>query len=199
MLLLFVIMLLNALISWWNAYAVGKSWVESKAVGGWIHLVTWSGAIMSAIGFSSVYIFIMALIASATGYLPEKAVQAMVGLWYLIVIIPILTTGLLITIESWRVAMRERDLLSMGVAGWNTLAQVHNIYSAVSNVGEIFSKVSDFFSSDDDDISSTLMAKVLLLVAIGLLGGALTTVWLVKKYAGTVPLPARDGAVAYGR
>jgi hypothetical protein len=198
MILLFLLMLLNFAISWYNAYAVGKSWVESKAVGGWIHMVTWSGAIMSAIGFSSVYIFIMALIAAATGYLPGNAIEAMVGLWYLIIIIPLLTTGLLITIESWRVALRERSLLNMGVAGWNTFSQAYNTYSAITSVGDVFGKVSSFFSSDDEDVSSSLMAKVLLLVVIGLLGGALTTAMLVQRYAGTVPLPARDG-LAYGR
>lgn len=187
LLMISLLMILNFGISWYNAYVTGKSWVESKAVGGWIWLVCVSGAIMSAIGFSSVYMFLIAILAVTTGYMEPSAVQAMTSLWYILIIIPALSTGLIITIESWRVALREKSLMNMGVAGFNTLAQAYNMYQAFTGIGDAFSKVGEFFS--DSDSNGRAIMAVLLLVAISLLGGVLTTAVLIRKYAASVALP----------
>ena len=44
--------ILNFGISWWNAYAVGVTWVETKNMGGYQRFMAWMGAIMSASGFT---------------------------------------------------------------------------------------------------------------------------------------------------
>ncbi len=62
---LYVILALNFGISWWNARSCGRAWVESKAVGGSIRVLVWCGAIQSAIGFSSVFLFPMIFAAHA--------------------------------------------------------------------------------------------------------------------------------------
>ncbi len=58
------IWLLNFAISAWNAYAVGRAWVETKVAGGWPRFMAWMGAIMSASGFSWCYLFLLVLGAS---------------------------------------------------------------------------------------------------------------------------------------
>ena len=60
-LLIGLVWLLNFAISIWNAYAVGKSWVEARAAGGWPRLMCWAGAVMSASGFSWCYLIFLVL------------------------------------------------------------------------------------------------------------------------------------------
>lgn len=55
MLLLMLVLGVNLVISFLNARNVGRVWAETKAVGGWIRVLAWCGAIQSAIGFTYVY------------------------------------------------------------------------------------------------------------------------------------------------
>ena len=98
---LFVILALNFGISWWNARSCGRAWVESKAVGGGIRLLVWCGAIQSAIGFSSVFLFPLIFVANALfpDYFTDEYLNGAVNLWYITIIFPALGTGFIITIE----------------------------------------------------------------------------------------------------
>ncbi len=209
---LILILLLNAGISYWNAYVCGQSWAESKALGGWIRFMVWCGAIQSAIGFSSVLLFPLVFLAHAVfpTYFTELYVRGAINLWYITVIFPVLGTGFAITIQSWVQAYRERDLLSMGIASWNTYAQIHNTMSAVENLGGAFSSVGEAFGSvftsatdDSDDPKATLaIAGLIIMVAIvlvALLAGALLTALIIHRYAGTLPVPDRLGAKNFAR
>ncbi|MGF3998906.1 hypothetical protein ACQX8C_14305, partial [Staphylococcus aureus] len=69
MLMIALMLALNFGISWWNCYAVGGIWVESRSLGGWIRVLAWSGAIQAAIGFSSVFLFVLGGAAFAFGVL----------------------------------------------------------------------------------------------------------------------------------
>jgi len=191
-LMLLGLLALNFAISWWNCYAVGGMWVESKAIGGWTRLVAWSAAAQSAIGFSSVILFALGGIGYATGHLPPRALSAGASLWYLLIILPVIGTGLVLTIHSWIIAYRERDLMSMGTAAWNTFAQAKNLYDAIDGVPQAFGQVMSFFKTDeDDDAQSQLMALVVVIVAASLLGGVILTYALIRKYAGRLPAPVR--------
>lgn len=201
---LWILLALNFGISWWNARACGQVWIESRATGGLIRLAVWCGVIQSAIGFSSVFMFplIFAAHAVAPAQFTDLHVRGALNLWYLTVVLPVLGTGLVLTIRSWIVAYRQRDLLSLGLAAWNTAAELHNVASAadgwgsaVSTVGEAFGSM--FHVSGDDE--GAQLAYVGLLVAasivlVGLLAGVLLTATLVRRYAGTLPLPRRDSS-----
>lgn len=194
LLLIVGLLVLNAGISWWNAKVCGQAWAETKALGGFMRLVVWSGAIQSAIGFSMVYVFVIGGLGAWTGYIPAKAFVAMTQLWYIAVIVPALGTGIIITVHSWIVAYRERDLTSMGMAAWNTFSTGYNIYNASSGIGDAVSKLGDFFGSEEDD---ALKRLVIMVVVFALLAGVLTTATLIKKYEGTLPLPEREPEQAY--
>ena len=49
-----ILMLVNLVISFFNARSCGKVWAESKAIGGWFRACVWAGAIMAAFGFTNV-------------------------------------------------------------------------------------------------------------------------------------------------
>lgn len=190
---------LNFGISWWNCYAVGGIWVESRSLGGWIRVLAWSGAIQAAIGFSSVFLFVLGGAAFAFGVLPPKAFHAAINLWYLLIIIPALSTGLIITVHSWIAAYRERSLANMGTAAYNTFAQAYNMYNAFSGIGDAFKGVGEFFAGgDDDDVKARLILLVVGLVVLSLIAGGVLAAILIKKYAGRLPLPERE-SVKFGR
>lgn len=175
---------LNFFISWYNAKAVGKIWVDSKEMGGWSRVLAWSGAVMSACGFTWVYLTILAMGAGAAGFLPPRYVMGAMELGYVVIILPILGSGFVIWIDSLRTAWRERTFGAVGTAAWNTYAQVHNTMQAVELLPEIFADLGDLFKSDsksnsssssDGDSDDRAALLLILLVVAALAGGVLTT------------------------
>jgi len=134
--MIILLLFLNFAISWFNSWSVGKSWAETKHIGGLPRFMTWMGAIMASAGFSWCYLIVLAFIAGPDGLnkLPPKYVQAMCNLGYLALIIPVIGSGTAITIQSLVRAWKERSLASGGIAAWNTFADVYNISQAVEHV-----------------------------------------------------------------
>lgn len=198
-LLLVLLLVLNTGISFWNARVAGLAWVEAKHLGGFIRLVVWCAAIQSAIGFSMVILAAMVFGAIAIGYLPPELGKSAFSLWYLLAIVPALGSGLIITIHSWIVAYRERSLSSMGVASWNTFAMAYDTYHAFDGVGKALSEVGKLFDTkDSSDNNGKAVMVVILLVIIAVLGGMLLTATIIKRYAGTLPLPAGHATPSIG-
>lgn len=186
MIVLFLV--LNFVISIFNAWAVGKSWVETKAVGGFARFMSWMGATMSAVGFSWCYLVILAFAAGPDGFkkLPANYVEAMFSLGYLIIIGPCIGSGLAITLQSWAYFWRRRTFGSGAVAGWNTFADVYNIYQAAHYVPTAWDTVKDVLfpkkrSSSDSNSGLAYIAIMLALAAV--FGGILTAAAIIRTVA----------------
>jgi len=179
-LIIIALVLLNLVISWWNCRVVGGIWNETKAVGGFMRVLAWCGAVQAAVGFSSVIMLVLVFAGYATGHLPLEYANAASSLWYLLVIFPAIGTGLIITVHSLIQAWRERSIASMGAAAWNTMASGYNLYSAASNVPDAFDQVGELFSGDKDERK---VAMVILLVAVAIAGGILIAALLIRHYA----------------
>lgn len=193
--LLVLILLLNVGISFWNARVAGLIWPERGIHGTFVWLVVWSAVIQSAVGFSMPCVIALAWLAGEAGLLDSAGMRAVGALWYLAVILPILGTGFIITAHSWMVAYRERSLMSMGLAAYNTAATAHNTYSAVSSIGEMFGVLGDALkgSSSDSDSNKSGVLVLLVIVAIVVVSlglGILATRAVVLHYAGKLDLPA---------
>ncbi|MBI2038970.1 MAG: hypothetical protein HYT22_01655 [Candidatus Niyogibacteria bacterium] len=186
---LFVLMVLNFGISWFNAWSVGHTWPETQTLGGWPKFLAWCGAVMSACGFTWVYLIVLALIAGAAGWLEPRYVEAMLSLGYLVIIAPVLGSGIALTIESWMRFWKQRTFGSGAVAGWNTFAQVYNMYQGVSAIPRALGNVMDVFgdrksSRDDGDSGKGAMAMLaILLVVVAVAGGVLTTTLILRHAA----------------
>lgn len=191
--MIIIILLINAVISFWNAKSAGEIWAESKGIGGWIRVLAWCAAIQSMVGFSYIYITILVYVANAFNVLSNSGLQFMVNLAYVFLIVPLLGSGIVITIHSWIQASREKSLLSMGIAGWNTFATAYNLYYAVQSFGAAFhmatSNISNIFSSEDDEDSDE-DSVVLALVVLALLAGIMTTKIIINVYTGSLPVSA---------
>jgi hypothetical protein len=195
---LYLILALNFAISWWNARSCGRAWAESKAVGGSIRFLVWCGAVQSAVGFSSVFLFplLFAANALAPDYFTDEQLNGALSLWYLTIIFPVLGTGLIITIESWIAAYRNHSLMNLGLAAYNTFAQVHNAMGAINGVGPAFSAVGKMFASvaggrGDAKGKAAILGVMIAVgvVVLALSAGVILTAALIHHYAGTVPLP----------
>src|SRR5438067_12940023 len=107
-----LVWLLNFGISIWNAYAVGKSWVEARVAGGWPRVMCWSGAVMSASGFSWCYLILLAFVGYHFEWLDPAQMEAALYLGYILLIPGILLSGLMITLDSWGRAFRQGGFLN---------------------------------------------------------------------------------------
>ncbi len=190
MLMLFLLVLVNIGISFWNAKEAGRCWAESKGVGGWVRILVWCAAIQSAVGFTMSYAIIIGTIAHSLGYISSGAFGLLMNLIYVMIIVPALGSGIAITIHSWIAFAREKSLSNLGIAGWNTFATAYNTYNAVQNFGAALSNVTSsfgsLFSGDEDSDSSN--GRVLLLAAIAVLAGILSTMVIIQKYAASIPV-----------
>ena len=181
--LVVLILALDLGISFYNAWAVGSVWSETAAMGGLARLTAWAGAVMAAVGFTWVYLFVLGFGAHALGYLPTSALTALINLGYLAIIIPLLGSGLVITISSWVAFARRRSLGGGLVAGYNTFADAYNTYQAIETVPGAIKSVVSFFSGaeeDEEDNRGAIVLLVVLLAVFAVLGGVLTTVLVVR-------------------
>src|SRR5206468_3184977 len=117
-------------------------------------------------------------------------------LGYILIIPGVLFSGLMITVDSWATAFRTKRIGDFGIAAYNTFAQIHNTYSAIRDFGTAFRDVADFFggsrsrSDDKEGDSGKAILVVILIVAIAIVGGILLTALIIRRVAGSQPLPS---------
>lgn len=192
-LMIALVWILNFAISFWNAYASGRSWTEAKAAGGWPRLMCWCGAVMSASGFTWCYLILLVLAGYYFEGITEQQAVVAFSLGYILLIPGILLAGFMIMLDSWSRAFRQGGFLNYGIAAYNTYAQVHNTLSAIRGIPQAFRLVRNYFgenrSRSRDDSGGTVV--IILLVAVALLGGVLTTAFIIMRTAASLPLPPR--------
>ena len=190
-----LVWVVNFAISVWNAYAVGKVWIEARVAGGWHRLVCWAGAVMSACGFTWCYLSFLALTAHHFGWLTDEQVLAALNLGYLLLLPFILFGGYALTLDSWAQAFRRGGVLNYGAAAWNTYASIHNTYSAWRNMGGAFTSLGDFLgrrrSKENGGDGPNAVIIVILLVALALFAGVMTTAVIIRRVAASDPLPPK--------
>lgn len=193
--MIFVLWIVSLVISWFNARTCGNVWDSSRARGGAAHFMTWMGAVMAASGFTWCYLLVVGLVGSAlpmalfvdaeAGQPPvegmlfsPESLRAFFDLGYLVIIFPILGSGLAITVETWRHFARTKDrgVGDYAITGWNTFAQVHNTYSAVQALPGVFENLGSFFGKGDKK-AQTL---VVIAVVVAALAGILTTYGIIQ-------------------
>jgi hypothetical protein len=195
--MLYFLIVVNFLISVWNAYVTGLAWEDSKAAGWWAQLVLWSGGGMAACGFTYCYAAIAALTADYFHWLPHAYAIGILELAYIAIIVPILGAGLVITVDSIVQAWKTKRISEIGVAAYNTYAQASNTWNALSGLGEVLGDVGALFggksgskggsksgsSSGDDDASGTALLAVIVIAIAALFSGVLTTLFIASKGA----------------
>lgn len=180
--LLFVI---NLGISACNAWVVGRSWADVKAIGSlWQKILLGCAFIMSGCGFTWCYLIVFALAASWFGWLDSGTVGTMLDLGYVALLLPVLGSGLALWIDSVTTAFRRRDLGSIGTAAWNTYAMAHNTYMAATSLPDILKGLTEFFTGGkDSDRDLDAQGLVIILVILGIALGFITSYAIVRMSA----------------
>lgn len=180
-LFLLLLLVLNFAISYWNAYAAGRYWTEAKLIGGWNRFIIWCAVIMSACGFTWVYLTLLTMLAVGMKWLTPEQGMVMFQLGYLIIIFPVLGSGIGIWADSIITAYRTRRFGDIAVAGWNTFAQAHNTWEAARHApGAIDSVLEAFSPKGKSSKDSAAGILIILLVILAICGGALTTLAIVR-------------------
>lgn len=179
--MLFFLVFLNLAISAFNAWSCGRSWATTKHLGGLAHFMNWMGAIMSACGFTWCYTIMLAFGAHELHKLNDAYFQGALELGYVVVIFPILGSGLAITLEAVVYAWRRRTLSSMGIAAWDVFAQAHNMYQAITMLPDVFSHLGKLFDAADDE--KPMVKLMVAIVVLALCGGILTTCIIIRGTA----------------
>jgi len=178
--LLVVLLLLNGGISFWNAYACGSYWTESKQIGGAVRFLNWCGLTMAACGFTWCYLVIYGLIGAGLGKLNPQMLQGLFSLGYLVIILPVIGSGFGIWIHSLALAWRQRTFGNIAVASWNTFAQLNNCYSAIRGIPMAIKKVGDCFSGKAKGGYWLVILTILAAVA-GIVTTYYIAMWADKK------------------
>lgn len=157
---IWLLVLWNTAVSLWNSYASGQMYELADSP--WVKIVSISGGIMGFVGLT--YSFIMA--AVALGYLGQQyllATNVILGL-------PIIVFGIIITIDSIIIAYKRKSIMSVGIALYNTVSTAWNIFvwmESLEQVGGFGEAASDL--ADEDARAAVLAAAVAgLLISFGL-------------------------------
>jgi hypothetical protein len=151
----FVLLILNFVISTWNAYVTGRIWGE---VTGWMKLIARCALIMSACGFIEVSAVVCGVALSGR-WIDEWALS--------LIIVPVIGTGLLITIYKWIGAYKRRNSGSGTVAGWNTFAQVNNTHGALDGgISSSAFSAWEFFKPSEYKNWKIALGKIALLLVL---------------------------------
>lgn len=195
---LMLIMAINLGISFWNARICGLVWKDIPAMGMFSRLVLYSAAFMSAAGFSSVVLVVSSGVVSL--FLDVETAKLLLSwagsLFYVMIIVPILGTGLIITLHSWMEYFRERSWMNLAVSSWNTIAQLKNSYDAYHTMGPALEGVSSMFNalmsvdSSESNSSAAVARLAIALVLLSLIGGVLLTAVIIKHYMNRAPIPS---------
>lgn len=103
-----------------------------------------------------------------------------------------------IMVSTWRYVARKKHKTAgdYAIVGWNTVAQVHNTYSALQNIPRALDGLGGFFGgsgggSGGSDDNKWLI--VIALVVLAVVGGCLTTYGIIQRTRRSVLLKATAG------
>lgn len=188
----------NTFVSWANAASAGAVWRESRAVGGFPRLLAWATAVQSACGFTLLIVVALAFALGGLHLIPPKVVELLMEFSYLAIIVPLLGSGLIILIQSWRAFFMEKSIGNLMGAAYNTYAMVSNTMDAAREIPSIFDHVGKLFSGDSDSDSrdGVVVFFAIALVAVAVLGGVGLTLTIMRRHmrAGQPVLRADVGA-----
>lgn len=188
--MIFFIWVLNLAISIWNAYATGKVWVEAKHAGGGYRFMAWMGYLMASIGFSWDILILAGVVLQSAGKITPEQADLFFQTGYVVLAPGILFSGYAIMFQSWANAYRQHSVVNMGVAAYNTYANLHNTFNVIDNFPKAFESVLKAFTggSGKNKANGLIVFAAILCVLSGFIVAAL----IVNRVAASgTTVPAR--------
>ena len=166
---------LNLGLSIWNSYVTGKVWVEAKHAGGVRRFMAWMGYIMASVGFSWDIFVIVGILLRSSGKITRDQEELFFQAGYVVLVPGFLFSGYAIMFQSWANAYRHHSVVNMGVAAYNTYANIHNTFNAIDNFPKAFESVFKSFTrgSGKGKASGLILFAAILCVLSGFIIAAL--------------------------
>jgi hypothetical protein len=189
MTMIFFIWVLNLAISIWNAYATGKVWVEAEHAGGGYRFMAWMGYLMASLGFSWNIFIVVGLVLASNGTITAEQADLFFQIGYVVLVPGFLFSGYAIMFQSWANAYREHSVGNLGVAAYNSYANLHNTFNVINNFPKAFGSVLKAFTGGGSG-KSKANGFILFLALLCVLSGFIITALIVHRVAAsetTVP------------
>ena len=189
MLALFLLMVMNFIISWVNANAVGRMWSESKVIGGSLRTLTVAGYVMAIGGFTMVYSNILLLLAPVVlpYFFPSVPVEGLVSLAadmvYVLLVTFLIPSGFIIWYHSAVQFWRRKTLAGGLNVAWNSYAQIRNTVNAARSLPGAFGRITKalFGGKGRKKGNAVLILCAVLIVILAVCGGWFTASAIMKK------------------
>ncbi len=188
--MILLIWFLNLAISCWNAYATGKVWVEAKHAGGGYRFMAWMGYLMASLGFSWDILIVVGTFLVSAGKITQDQADLFFQAGYILLVPGFLFSGYAIMFQSWANAYRNHTVVNMGVAAYNTYANIHNTFNAIDNFPKAFSSVFKAFTGGRNKANGLILFVAVLCALSGFIIAGLI-IHLVA--ASDTQVPARSG------
>lgn len=118
------ILIINTLLSFWNAYSSGYNAVALKLYNGkgstFFRIANYAGLVLSFAGLAYVLMFVLGFIANSMGYIGIEILEFLIAFNQLVFGGLITFAGLLVTIETIILAFIRRDIWSILIAIFNS-------------------------------------------------------------------------------
>lgn len=181
--LIWLLIILNLLICAWDSYAAGMLWGMNDKKRAWTRVIAGCALTIGFVGM--LYTFI--LLGVVFGFLPETYVLAA----NVILGLPLISAGIVITIQGWIDTIRNRSFLGGLISVWNTFALVWDIkvwidsFKAIKDMG-----IANVLRTDNDSKAKVVLFLVVAVVIAGLISFGLFKVG--KKKSETLVIETRN-------
>ena len=182
---------LNLGISIWNSYSVGKVWVEAKHAGGGYQFMAWMGYIMASVGFSYDILIVVGIGLHNAGKITPEQLELFFNAGYIVLAPAILFSGYAIMFQSWANAYRNHSIPRMGIAAYNTYANIHNTFNVIDNLPKAIGSVAKALTGGSGSSKGKANGLILFIALLCVLSGFIIAGLIVHYVAGRDNLPKR--------
>lgn len=162
-----IILIIDFVISIWNAYASGFNigLLQKKKIdaGKFSRISSYAGLGLSFVGMAYVLIIVISLAGNSLGYVDVGTVNFALAFDFLVFGILIIGLGLLVTIQSVIIAAQRKSIGSVLVAVFNVFAEVWDIASYVSGFKESVNMLKG--ENKDEQANAAIIVVVAVLIA----------------------------------
>jgi len=172
-----LIVIFDILISIWNAYNAGKALEYMKLnniESDWPRMVAYSTLILSFAGAAYGNASLLSIVAYYLGYIDIYTLLGVLSFSFLVFGFLIILFGIVVTVNSIIVASKTKRFLDIGIAIYNSIAVIWNIYSYIEGFSTAFNILRNQFSNEERNSQGVFILIIIaaVLIAVFMVYGA---------------------------
>jgi hypothetical protein len=146
-------------------------------------------------GFSWDILVLVVILLHSLGKITPDQATLLFQAGYVLLVPGFLFSGYAIMFQSWANAYRNHSVVNMGVAAYNTYANIHNTFNAIDNFPKAFGSVFEPFTRGSG--KSKANGLILFVAVLCVLSGFIIAALIVHRVAASdTQVPARVRAAA---